>query len=293
MSDCAERLNEPNDDMAEKRELLRKPFSHDEIEKLPRYTGQKVDGRIPADAYGYCKECGKRHALPAVHLDYVGHAGITDRLNDADPEWNWEPLAYDACGLPMYDSNGGLWIRLTVLGVTRFGYGDAQGKVGANAVKETIGDAIRNAAMRFGVATYLWSKSEKADNLREHAEPEEGRESRSKPRNRRDGASARQQVEAPAAAKQKASAGRKEAFAHIARLKMRAIEGGVKEDGVNSWFEAKFGKVGMNRLNDAQLEEVAEYLEGIVRDAQRLGQAGGGQAAERGAGETEADGGAK
>ena len=159
----------------ERRAMLRKPFSPDEIEKLPKYIGRKVNGKIPKEAYGNCPECGKRHPLPAIHLDYVGHAGITDRLNDVDPEWQWEPLAFDQFGLPLYDQNGGLWIRLTVLGVTRYGYGDAQGKVGPNAVKEIIGDAIRNAAMRFGVATYLWSKSEKAEHMREEHvdEPEQ------------------------------------------------------------------------------------------------------------------------
>ena len=49
-----------------------------------------------------------------------------------------------------------LWIRLTVAGVTRIGYGHAEGKKGPDAVKETIGDSIRNAAMRFGVALDLW-----------------------------------------------------------------------------------------------------------------------------------------
>lgn len=163
----------------EKRALLRKPFSPDEIEKLPKYVGRKVNGKIPKEAYGVCPECGKRHPLPSIHLDYVGHAGITDRLNDVDPEWNWEPLAFDQYGLPLYDPNGGLWIRLTVLGVTRYGYGDAQGKSGPNAVKEIIGDAIRNAAMRFGVATYLWSKSDKAEHMREmgvDAEPQAPKE---------------------------------------------------------------------------------------------------------------------
>lgn len=156
--------------IAERRRLLRKPFDASEIEKLPKYVGRKENGKIPKSAYGVCPECGKRHPLPAIHLDYVGHAGITDRLNDVDPEWNWEPLAFDQYGLPMFDSNGGMWIRLTVLGVTRYGYGDAQGKVGPNAIKEVIGDAIRNAAMRFGVATYLWSKSEKAEHMREFDE---------------------------------------------------------------------------------------------------------------------------
>lgn len=95
-----------------------------------------------------------------VLLDYVGHAALTDRLLDADLTWNWAPAALDPDGLPKFDANGGMWIQLTVCGVTRLGYGDAAGKKGPNAVKEAIGDALRNAAMRFGAALDLWHKGE-------------------------------------------------------------------------------------------------------------------------------------
>lgn len=87
-------------------------------------------------------------------LDYVGHAAVTDRLLTVDPEWTWEPMALDAQGLPALDQAGNLWIRLTVAGVTRIGVGDGK------SMKERIGDAIRNAAMRFGVALDLWTKDE-------------------------------------------------------------------------------------------------------------------------------------
>lgn len=93
-------------------------------------------------------------------LAYVGHAALTDRLLDVDPAWSWEPLALGANGLPVIDDAGGLWIRLTVLGVTRLGYGDAGQKKGGDAMKERIGDALRNAAMRFGAALDLWHKGE-------------------------------------------------------------------------------------------------------------------------------------
>ena len=96
-----------------------------------------------------------------IMLSYVGHAALTDRLLDADPCWNWEPLHIDpATGLPALDAIGGLWIKLTVCGVTRLGYGDAGEKKGCNAMKERIGDALRNAAMRFGAALDLWHKGE-------------------------------------------------------------------------------------------------------------------------------------
>lgn len=129
---------------------LRAPFEPSQISKLPK--PYKKDA-----PKGNCKECGTYHGLPAAHLDYVGHAALTDRLLKIDPFWDWQPVAVDEYGQPLIQ-NGGMWIKLTVCGVTRLGYGDAQGKSGANAIKEIIGDALRNAAMRFGCALDLWHK---------------------------------------------------------------------------------------------------------------------------------------
>ena len=95
-----------------------------------------------------------------VKLAYVGHAALTDRLLDADPMWTWEPLSMGESGLPVMDEMGGMWIKLTVCGVTRLGYGHAGTKTGGDAIKEVIGDALRNAAMRFGAALELWHKGE-------------------------------------------------------------------------------------------------------------------------------------
>jgi hypothetical protein len=118
---------------AEAATALRKPFPPESVGKLPK---------------------------GGVMLDYVGHAAVTDRLLTVDPDWTWEPFALTAEGLPAPDREGNLWIRLTVCGVTRIGVGD-----GKNA-KERIGDALRNAAMRFGVALDLWAK----ENLVEFAQ---------------------------------------------------------------------------------------------------------------------------
>lgn len=130
---------------------LREPFEPHQISKLCR--PYKKDS-----PKGNCKVCGGYHGLPALSLDYVGHAALTDRLLKVDPAWNWEPVAWADNGQPCLDRNGGMWIRLTVCGITRLGYGDAQDKTGPNAVKELIGDALRNAAMRFGCALDLWHK---------------------------------------------------------------------------------------------------------------------------------------
>lgn len=134
-------------------ENLLKPFSANEINKLPKpYSKDSPKSN--------CKECGGYHGLPAAHLDYVGHAALTKRLLETDLAWSWEPVAFGDDGLPKLDSQGGLWIRLTVCGVTRLGYGDSQGKPGPNAIKEAIGDALRNAGMRFGAALDLWHKGD-------------------------------------------------------------------------------------------------------------------------------------
>lgn len=153
--------------MSEKKEqptglaLLREPFPAHQISKLPKPTKKQTE-EVKADFRKgiRCQICGAWHHPDVVHLDYVGHAALTDRLLDADPAWSWEPLTIGADGCPVIDRDGGLWIRLTVCGVTRLGYGDAQGKTGGDAMKERIGDALRNAAMRFGAALDLWHKGD-------------------------------------------------------------------------------------------------------------------------------------
>lgn len=91
-------------------------------------------------------------------LDYVSHGNVTKRLLEVDPQWTWRPMALDADGLPLFDEHGGLWIYLTVLGVTRIGYGEPQGRDKYDMRKGSISNALRVAAMRFGVALDLWAK---------------------------------------------------------------------------------------------------------------------------------------
>lgn len=138
---------------------MRAEFPPNQISKLPK--GTKAQNECPPGEKINCKVCGGWHHPKIVHLDYVGHAALTHRLLDADPEWDWAPLALTPEGLPLFDSSGGLWIRLTVCGVSRIGYGHAAAKAhmdpGARE-KEVIGDALRNAAMRFGAALDLWHK---------------------------------------------------------------------------------------------------------------------------------------
>lgn len=142
---------------------LRAPFLPHHISKLPKPTKAQTE-TVRADFKKgiRCKECGSWHHPEVIHLDYVGHAALTDRLLDTDPEWSWEPMALRD-GLPAFDASGGLWIKLTVCGVSRLGYGHAATKPNVDPgsrEKEIIGDALRNAAMRFGAALDLWHKGD-------------------------------------------------------------------------------------------------------------------------------------
>lgn len=148
--------------------LLREPFPANQVSKLPKPTKRQTEEVRNDFKKGIrCQLCGQWHHPQVQHLDYVGHAALTDRLLDADPGWNWEPLAFTEHGTPLMDQSGGMWIKLTVCGETRLGYGHADGKSGGDAIKEVIGDALRNAAMRFGAALDLWHKGEL------HVTPEE------------------------------------------------------------------------------------------------------------------------
>lgn len=162
-------------------EALAAPFPQEDLERLPkalsredRNKGRCADlgeGRQnPYSADGYY--CGGWHAR-SVHLTYVGHAGITTRLNQVLTPAGWEfgPMARTQEGLPFIargefwgtlsvkDPDTGEWVRKSDLAAN------------FNSTQEAWGDALRRTAMRFGVGTYLWSKSEAAHAQAQYAEP--------------------------------------------------------------------------------------------------------------------------
>lgn len=147
---------------------LTEPFPEDWVEKLPKplqRDGQKGrcdSAQFSADGH----YCGGWHSR-AVHLDYVGHAGITMRLNDVlGPEgWEYVPYALDSDGMPIISRQ--FYARLTIMGVTKWDLAD-----NFSSAQEAYGDALRRCAMRFGIGTYLWSKSDHAYNLAKTAEPD-------------------------------------------------------------------------------------------------------------------------
>lgn len=148
---------------------LREPFAAEQIGKLPRITCKACRDSSSKNCGQHqkskCGECGNWITSAHIHLDYVGHAAITDRLLAVDPAWNWEPVAVDANGAPLVQTRGNLslmWIKLTVCGTTRLGVGTCESRK-FEIEKELIGDALRNAAMRFGVGLDLWSKEQLGD----------------------------------------------------------------------------------------------------------------------------------
>lgn len=109
-----------------------------------------------------CQKCKTNVTEAHTCLDFVGHADVRARLCEVDPEWTWAPLDFPGTGsLILSDGHPvGLWITLTVGGVPKPGYGSVD-KGKAEAMKELIGDALRNAGLSFGIAWKLWAKGER------------------------------------------------------------------------------------------------------------------------------------
>ena len=120
-----------NEDQARE---LRAPFPPEQIGKLPKGGTQ---------------------------LDYVGHAAVTDRLLAVDPQWKWEPdrTADGRWDVQHVGNEAVLTGTLTIAGVSRPCVGIASAKA-FELFKQLQSDAIRNGAMRFGVALDLWSKED-------------------------------------------------------------------------------------------------------------------------------------
>jgi hypothetical protein len=98
-------------------------------------------------------------------LSFVGHADVTKMLIEVDPCWTWEPVAFDADGLPAYRVENGMahmagW--MTIHGVRRLGIGSCLPNK-PDLLKELASDLIRNCGMRYGFCLSLWTKQEWED----------------------------------------------------------------------------------------------------------------------------------
>ena len=100
-----------------------------------------------------------------INLAYVSHADITKILIEIDPNWNWQPVAWDNGRPAIHVENGTatMWATLTLLGKSLLGVGSVRADK-QDLDKELVGDFLRNASMRFGIALSLWSKQDWSDN---------------------------------------------------------------------------------------------------------------------------------
>jgi hypothetical protein len=105
-------------------------------------------------------------------LDFVGHADITRILIEIDPYWSWEPCGWVQGRPAIHVENGmaTMWGWLTVHGKEMLGVGSVKADKG-DYEKELIGDFLRNASMRFGIALSLWSKSQFASLVEDKPQP--------------------------------------------------------------------------------------------------------------------------
>ena len=100
-----------------------------------------------------------------INLAYVSHADITKILIEVDPSWSWQPIEW-VNGRPAINVENGtatMWGTLTLLGKSMIGVGSVRADK-QDHEKELVGDFLRNASMRFGIALSLWSKQDWSDN---------------------------------------------------------------------------------------------------------------------------------
>jgi hypothetical protein len=135
------------------------------VAKLPRVTCRDCSkGTCSKHQKQKCGVCSAWISTQHIHLDFVGHADLTRALIEIDPEWQWEPVAFDEDGLPRITQRGSMWVlwgRLTLLGKTMLCVGTCEvSQLKSDVDKELIGDLLRNGGMRFGIFGSLWSKTD-------------------------------------------------------------------------------------------------------------------------------------
>jgi hypothetical protein len=133
----------------------------------PDAADMETLSRVPARwAQPPAETISKLDRGKGVVLDYMSHADVCLALIDVDPAWSWEPMWWDReSGGPLIKKQGNrliMWGWLTVCNKRLPCVGTCEDRK-MEPEKELIGDLIRNGAMRFGIATRLWSKAEGLD----------------------------------------------------------------------------------------------------------------------------------
>lgn len=118
---------------------LRRPFT-------PESVGFRVDAKHPSDKV----RC----------VVYIDARLAKERLNDVDPEWTAIYTALASTSGDPLGANSYMPIEcaLTVCGVTRVGVGQSPRKdASSNLVKAAYSDALKRAAVEFGIGAYLYA----------------------------------------------------------------------------------------------------------------------------------------
>lgn len=137
---------------------LREPFAADQIGKLPKW-GKDTP---PQSEWAYCQVCKQKAPPQHGHVDFVGHAMVTNRLNQVVGTDGWSYTRPER----VHDDRGKLLAvlsEMTVLGHTKgveVGGPAASATTYADQLKTALSDYICRAAMRFGIALEQWSKQE-------------------------------------------------------------------------------------------------------------------------------------
>lgn len=125
---------------------LRAPFPPEQVGKLPK--GKERDPKSD------CSVCGGYHGQGMFHLDYVGHAWITERLNAFGGDWRLRRV--DG---PNFPDDRLVWmeVELEIGGVVRSEVGCAS--LGKEEWPKLLwSDALTRAAMRHGIGLSMWQK---------------------------------------------------------------------------------------------------------------------------------------
>jgi hypothetical protein len=114
------------------RKKLDKPFPADKVKTKPGQGGRK--------------------------MSYISHGLITERLNDTDPGWSSRHIAtHTYTGADGSLHCAGVELAVTIGGVERVESGGPQrASHFTDEIKNAYSDALKRAAMRFGVALGMW-----------------------------------------------------------------------------------------------------------------------------------------
>lgn len=200
---------------------------------------------------------------------YLSHTDVYTRIEKVDPAWSSTIM-----GVQMGAKTCFVWVALTILGVTRANMGEGED------LKSATSDAIKRAAMLFGIGRYLYDAepvwvdyddSRDWNRVYKYADYEGGRR-QDQPRVPLGPAESSTPAPAPARPKTKDEV-ETELFAVAKDL-------GLDDQALYNWAE-EFTKKDLDKISTADLERFLEHLQS---EAGRNGHAAAPAPARRGFG---------